>query len=714
MNILNQLLNNNGILILDGATGTELSERGMPSGVSPELWVLENPSSIRSVQDDYFNAGSDIVYSCTFGGNRIKLAQYTDDLSAVFDINRKLAAISKENSSGGLVFGDMAPTGKFIEPFGELAFSEAVDVYREQAAGLCAGGVDGIVIETMMDLQETRAALLGAKEAAGERPVVVTMTFDADGYTLNGTHILSALSIIQSLGADAFGCNCSTGPAEMLELIKIISPYSRIPLMAKPNAGLPKLIDGKTVFTMGAEEFSSYSRQFIDAGVSIIGGCCGTTPGHIEKVKQALDNYKPSARSEKKSFVIGTVKDAQVSSADDPLLLINTESGDKYRKCSADELRDSLVEFCIHNSYIPVIRYDNEANLSVTLNIYPGRALIAVKNQNEFQTVLPLANKFGAVIFADGFSPENGSDSECLTDIIVCCNDIKNENYIYAFNLSAIEHENDRLFEISMLYKNEIPVLAGNPSDDLCDFIVAYDALTGRDKKLENLMSRLHQSESKPASDSDVEDKDPVYMAVLKGRDNVIENAINDSLKNGTAPGKIVDEYLIPAINVVGDLYEKKEYFLPQLIMSADTMRKGFQILEPLLAAENSSKSKDGLVVIATVKGDIHDIGKNIVALMLRNYNFDVIDLGKDIDDKTIVDAAIANKADIIALSALMTTTMVQMKTVVETAVKAGCKARIIIGGAVVDQNYCNEIGADGYSSDAMEAVKLAQRLIQV
>jgi len=712
MNILTKLLEKNEILILDGATGTELAERGMPSGVSPELWVLDNPSSIKSVQNDYFNAGSDIVYSCSFGGNRIKLSQYTEDLSAVFDINRKLAIISKENSHGGIVFGDMAPTGKFIEPFGDLAFSEAVDVYREQAAGLCEGGVDALVIETMMDLQETRAALLGAKQAAGQRPVVVTMTFDADGYTLNGTHILSALSIIQSLGADAFGCNCSTGPAEMLELIKIISPYSRIPLMAKPNAGLPKLIDGKTVFTMGAEEFASYSKQFIDAGVRIIGGCCGTTPNHIKKVKEALENYSPSAISAKKSFVIGTVKDAQVASVDEPLMLINTEAGDKYRNCSADELSASLVEFCIHNSYIPVIKYDNEANLSFALNVYPGRALIVVENEQDFQTVLPLAEKFGAVIITDKFAPQNVSNTPCLTDIVVICNVTKNENYLNAYKLSSMGEEDERFFAVSELYNNEIPVLVGDPTDDLRDFIVAYDALTGRDKKLEGLMNRLHQTDNKQISDQEIEERDPVYMAVLRGRDNVIENAIGDSLKAGISPGKIVDEYLIPAINVVGDLYEKKEYFLPQLIMSADTMRKGFKILEPLLAAENSSKSKDGLIVIATVKGDIHDIGKNIVALMLRNYNFDVIDLGKDIDDKTIVDSAIKNKADIIALSALMTTTMVQMKTVVDTAKKSGCKAKIIIGGAVVDQNYCTEIGADGYSSDAMEAVKLAQRLV--
>ncbi|TBR14994.1 5-methyltetrahydrofolate--homocysteine methyltransferase, partial [bacterium] len=281
----------NKVLILDGATGTELSRRGMPAGVCPELWALKNPSIIKAVHADYIKAGSDIVYTCTFGANKLKLKGY--GAVNVKDVNRRLALLARNAiGSKAILAGDMSSTGHFVKPFGPLEFEEAVDIFKEQARGLLSGGVDIFVIETMMDIQEARAALIAVKEVT-DKFVMVTMTYEKDGRTINGTDPLTALITLQSLGADAVGANCSAGPEGMLNIIKTISPYAKVPLVAKPNAGMPKLKDAKTVFEMGPAEFSSLAPKFIFSGVSLIGGCCGTTPEHIRALKNKILRLKP-------------------------------------------------------------------------------------------------------------------------------------------------------------------------------------------------------------------------------------------------------------------------------------------------------------------------------------------------------------------------------------------------------------------------------------
>lgn len=282
----------NEIIILDGATGTELQKRGMPSDVCPEEWVSRNPGAIKEVQQEYMNAGSKIVYSCTLGANRAKLSKY--GLSErVVELNRVLAGISKEVAGDQcLVAGDIGPTGRLIEPMGDMEFEECVQIFKEQVKGLIEGGVDLFVIETMMDIQEARAALIAVRESCS-LPVMVSMSYDKSGRTMMGTDPVTALITLQSLGADAVGCNCSTGPAQMLELIEKIRPYAIVPLIAKPNAGLPRLVDGKTVFDMGAEEFGSFAEKFAKAGVSLLGGCCGTTPEHISRLRKQSSGLKP-------------------------------------------------------------------------------------------------------------------------------------------------------------------------------------------------------------------------------------------------------------------------------------------------------------------------------------------------------------------------------------------------------------------------------------
>ncbi len=280
------------IIILDGATGTELQKKGMPKGVCPEKWVVENPSVLIQVQKEYKNAGSNIVYACTFGANRLKLEEFGLE-NEVYSLNKRLVEISREAVGNDvLIAGDLSPTGKFVEPFGDLPFEEAVNIYKEQVKALLAGGVDLFVIETMIDIQETRACLLAIKEEC-DLPIMVSMTFGEDGYTLTGTDPVTALITLQSLGATVVGCNCSTGPDKMIEVIKKMKPYAKVPLLAKPNAGLPKLIDGKTVFDMKAEEFSSFTQEFVNAGVNLLGGCCGTSPEYISLVSKKAKGLKP-------------------------------------------------------------------------------------------------------------------------------------------------------------------------------------------------------------------------------------------------------------------------------------------------------------------------------------------------------------------------------------------------------------------------------------
>ncbi|HOV09725.1 MAG TPA: homocysteine S-methyltransferase family protein [Spirochaetota bacterium] len=783
------------IVILDGATGTELVKRGMPAGVCPELWCMENPAAIQDVQRSYINSGSDIIYAPTFGANRCKLEEFGLG-HRVYEINKTLALLSKECAKDSFVFGDLAPTGRFIEPFGELPFEEAVSVYKEQVSALIDGGVDGFVIETMMDIQEARAALIAAKESC-DLPVMVTMTFEKDGRTLNGTDPVSALITLQFLGADAVGCNCSTGPADMLAVIREMNNVARVPLLAKPNAGMPKLKDGVTVFDMGAVEFASYADDFIKAGANILGGCCGTTPDHIFELAKNLKGKIGHGKREMGLSALSSARKSVFIGGGRPLSVVGERINPTGKKALQGELREgklSIVqEFALEQenhgaaildvnmglsgidekemmlksvkvlakmSSLPLcIDSTNPEVVEAALRIYPGRALVnSISGERDrIERMLPVAAKYGAMfillplddrgipetvderkrivnyvisesskygyttedIVVDGLVMTVSSDIKAparTLDLIEWCSRERGVNTIcglsnVSFGLPAREWINSSF--LAMAISRGLTMAIANPaSQQLMNTLYSCDALAGRDKNLTSYVNRFSGVTSE--STSKAEELTPeraVFDAVLRGRDDLIEKTIQSALDAGISPQNIVDNSLIPAITLVGDKYDRKEYFLPQLIMSADTMRKGFAYLEPLLIREGEVET-EGKIVIATVKGDIHDIGKNIVALMLRNYGFDVVDLGKDVPAEVILHKACEVKADIIALSALMTTTMTEMRTVIDLCRERKLQFKFMIGGAVVDQNYADEIGADGYSKDAMDAVKLAKALM--
>lgn len=793
---------NNKILILDGATGTELQKRGMPKGICPEKWVCDNPDVLIEIQQKYKESGSDIIYSCTFGANRYKLEEFGLD-NEVYRLNKNLAEISKKAiGKNGFVAGDIAPTGKFIEPFGDVPFEEAVNVYKEQVKGLLDGGVDLFVIETMIDIQEMRAAVIAVKELC-DLPVAASMTFSEDGYTLTGTDPVTALITLQSLGADVVGCNCSTGPDKMLEVIRLIKPYSKVPLIAKPNAGLPKLIDGNTVFDMNSDDFSKYVPDFLKAGVNLFGGCCGTSFDYIKKSSIKAKGFKPMPPQIESISALSSTRKHIIPGIGKPLSIVGERINPTGKKKLQSELKDNkfdevkrfaleqtisgasildvnmgmsginekemmlkTIKLLSTTSELPLCIDSSDPDvIEAAIRIYPGRALInsisgEIKKKDK---LLKIAAKYGAMfillplndkeipksadgrikiineiyeessklgftkndIVIDGLVMTVSSDQEAAKETLKlinwCSNTFKVNTILGLSNVSfgLPQRKNINASFLSMAIANGLSMAIANPSDEtLMNAKYASDVLIGNDfesKTYINKYSQYQEIKKEKKGNIILSPEQRAHDCIIDGnRDNIIE-LIKTSLANGTTPNDLVDNYLIKAINKVGDLYDKKIYFLPQLIASADTMKTAFSHIEPLLKASPSNDIKQKpVIILATVKGDIHDIGKNIVALMMKNYGFEVTDLGKDVPSETIVNKAIEKNADIIGLSALMTTTMTEMKNVIDLAKEKRIRSKIIIGGAVINQQYADEIKADGYAYDSIEAVKLVKELLKI
>ena len=789
------------VLVLDGATGTELQKRGLPSGVSPEHWVMENPQVIQEVQKSYFDAGSDIVYSCTFGCNRLKLEEFGLQ-DKVFEMNKRLAEISKEIAPAGkFVAGDMAPTGQFVEPFGSLSFEECVEIYKEQARGLLAGGVDLFVIETMIDIQELRAAVIAVREVC-DLPIIATMTFGEDGYTLTGTDPVTALITLQSLGVSVFGCNCSVGPDKMLEVVRKVKPLAKIPIIVKPNAGLPKLRDGKTVFEMPPEEFGTFVDDFVEAGVNMMGGCCGTSPAYIAQVASHVKGKTPKVWLEKEAGISG------LSSARGHVFLkpgtpvkvigerINPTGKKKFQEALREGRFEEIKRFAVEqeasgadlldvnvgmsgineaavmmqavamlstSSKLPlVIDSSNPEIIAKALRLYPGRALInSISLEKIKEPLLEVAAKYGAMFIllplSDeevpataagrientkkllahaeklGFtkddivvdcitmtvSSEQRAGLETLEFVRWCAKELGVNTTMglsnVSFGLPERKWVNGAF--LAMCVYNGLSSAIANPNElVLMNLKYASDVLTLNDKGSMLYVSNVVKTDMTPGDGGNGKkeraESNSVFDCVVNGEKEIIVDRVKNMLDSGVSADEIINEQLIPGINKVGELYEAKKYFLPQLIAGAEAMKTAFASLETLIQKEGGAKEEKPKIILATVKGDIHDIGKNIVGIMLKNYGFDVMDMGKDVDSEAIVDKAMEENAALIGLSALMTTTMIRMKEVVEIARRKGCKAKIIIGGAVITQDYADEIGADGYSKDGLDAVRVGKRLI--
>lgn len=803
----------NGPVILDGATGTNLQNAGMPVGVCPEQWILENPDVMVKLQEDYVAAGTNILYAPTFTANRIKLEEYglQDRLE---EMNRELIAISKRAAQGrALVAADMTMTGQQLYPIGDLMFEDLVDVYKEQARVMAEAGADLFVVETMMSLQECRAAVLAIKEVC-DLPVMVSLTYNPDGRTLYGTEPATATVVLQGLGADAIGINCSTGPEDMIEPVRQMAQFATIPILAKPNAGLPELENGKTVYRTDAAEFASWGKKLVEAGAAIIGGCCGTTPEHIRALSEAVCGMQIRTPLTVKRRVLTSERRMVEINLDGSFMVIGERINPTGKKKLQAELREGSLNLvrqmaldqeengaqildvnmgmngidekemmlrtiyevtttvdcplCIDSSYVDIIE--------AALRIYPGRALInSISMEKEkMEALLPIAKKYGAMfillplsdtglpedseekhsiirsvmeeairiglakedIIVDGLVATIGANPraalECYETFAYCKNELGLPTVCGLSNISfgLPERSYVNTAFLTMAIANGLTMAIANPSQELLmNAAFASDLLLAKpesDLRYINRMNMLAEKyagqekvlvpvKKKAAGDgtavSSKEEHSAVYEAVLKGNKGSIIDEVKAALAAGVKPDEIINDHLIPAINEVGVLFDKQKYFLPQLISSANTMKMAIEYVEPML--EHKDAEQKATAVVATVEGDIHDIGKNLVVLMLKNYGYRVIDLGKDVPASLIVETAMKEHAEIIGLSALMTTTMMRMKDVVELAKEKGCTSKIVIGGAAINESFADEIGADGYSKDAAECVKLVDRLLE-
>lgn len=831
-------LSKNRVLFLDGATGTNLMKAGMPAGVCPEKWILEHRDVMLELQRGYKEAGTDIIYAPTFTGNRIKLKDYGLE-DKIKEINTELVKLCKEAvGSDVLVAGDITMTGRQLKPIGDLDFEELIDVYREQIRILDEAGVDIFVVETMMSLQECRAAVIAAKEVT-DKAIMVTLTFEADGRTLYGSDAAASAITLEALGVCAIGANCSTGPDKMAQIIENMASVTSIPIIAKPNAGLPSVApDGSTEYDMDADTFVKEMDLLVRSGASIIGGCCGTTPDYIKGLKKAYKDLDPKTITREDGSPIprkicgrrylSSERQSLSFGMDDPFMIVGERINPTGKKKLQEKLREGnldmvsefaqsqeaegaaildinvgmsgidekdmmlkVLEEVMSQTDLPLcLDTSSKEVMEAALRIYPGRALMnsISLEKGKAEEFLPLAKKYGAmfILLPLSFSglPKNLTEKKenidklvdmafdlgmTKEDIVVdglvatigadknaAINTLDTIEYCYKNDLATICGLSNISFGLpqrsfintaflTMMIGKGLTMAIANPSQEmLVNAAFASDLLKNKEESDIRYIERMSRyddevkmatagasaslgtpgasdksSKASSVGDGSPSDGQKDYLAIIKkdvlnGSKRTIVRDTQEAVESGIEPNVILNDVLMPAINEVGELFDKGKFFLPQLISGAEAMKLSIGYLEPLLKDDADINEELPVIVIATVHGDIHDIGKNLVALMLKNYGFRVIDLGKDVPKEVIIKAARENNAQIIALSALMTTTMKEMKNVVELARKEKLDAKIIIGGAVVTEDYAFEIGADGYSSDAADAVRVVKKILEI
>lgn len=789
------------------------------------------------LQKDYVQAGTNILYAPTFTANRVKLAEYHLEKNMTSMI-RDLVAISKkaaESTPGHPVYvaGDLTMTGEQLKPMGKMELETLIDIYKEQILCLVDAGADLLVVETMMSLAETRAALIAAKEVC-DLPVIATLTFEADGRTLFGTDAKTAAIVLESLGASAIGANCSTGPAQMENIISEMVSHTRIPVIAKPNAGLPFLDEnGTTCYNMEAEEFAEEMEVLVNAGATILGGCCGTTPEFIRQIHERFGTDAKVAASRRPDGIRYLTSERITHSfgLDDGFFVVGERINPTGKKALQAQLREGSFEKVIQfaeeqeacgakvldinmgmsgiDEKASMLRALEEVSgvtnlplsldssyvevLEAALRNYPGRALVnSVSLETEkFEKLLPIVAKYGAMfillplsdaglpkdieekkeiihkiydralslgmckedIVVDGLVATVGANPKAALETLETIRYCKENGFATICGLSNISFAMpERSFVntafLTLAIQAGLTMAIANPSQELLmSCALAADLLLNkeeaalryieyaggvrerREEKEAELAKKLALLENQgttaktgtagnAAKEATADNgpqinemQDKLKTAVLKGNRNGIVKITKEALESGEKPAELLNQVLLPAINQVGEFFDQGKYFLPQLIASAEAMKNSIEVLEPLLQTGGTGEEMP-VVVIATVEGDIHDIGKNLVALMLKNHGFHVIDLGKDVPQAKILESAKEHHAEFIALSALMTTTMQRMREIVAAAKEEGITAKIIIGGAVITQEYADEIGADGYSKDAADAVKLAKSLM--
>lgn len=790
------------IQLFEGAMGTMLQQSGLQPGSCPELWNIEKPEIITKIHRQYIESGADIVESNTFGANRIKLAHY--GLSEkVAQINT--AAVNAARQALGpntKIAGSVGPTGKFIAPLGDLDFDTAYDVFLEQITALDTAGVDKIIIETIIDIQEMRAALLAARKVTN-KPVICQLSFGADGRTLTGTDPKTAALILEAMGADIIGANCSLGPAQLLPIAEQFAQTTTLPISIQPNAGMPKLIKGNTIFPMNPAEMGSWVPRLIAAGVSYLGGCCGTTPEHIKAMHDAIYvdhlettthdhssfKYQTALTSRSKYIFLGpsfpkAIIGERINPTGRKLLRADIQEGHftTVKKEALGQLQAGAnildvnmgvpgidpaetMTKAIHELSLLVnaplaIDTTDPAALEAGLKAYPGRALVnSVSAEPErLESFLPLAKKYGAAVlclplaaggvpktakekvtiikeiqkaaFSAGLKPHDllldalvltvAADENAAKETLATLQLYRQEfGYPTIMGLSNISYGlprrdllNAAFCAMSLASGLDAPIL--NPYDSLMkDILNASSALLGDDAAGKNFsMSFANTSQS--VQPSPVTNTDNIIAAikqtVLNGEKEAVAPLILKALEQKYQPVEITEQGLTAAMNEIGVAFGSGRCFLPQVMLAAETMRVAFLTIKE--AIPSLTNLSIGTAVLATVKGDIHDLGKNIVAALMENSGFRIIDLGKDVLAEKIVETAIQENADIVGLCALMTTTMPQIDNTIAELKKQNCNAKIIVGGAVLTEEYANKAGADAYAANGVDAVNIAKNFL--
>lgn len=774
-------------LFFDGAMGTMLQKNGLSAGEIPETWNITHRDTVYAIHKAYADAGCNIIKSNTFGANALKFkgTDYTVEEIVTSAIDIAKTAVSGKDKT--FVALDLGPTGKLLKPYGELPFETAYELYKQQVIAGKKAGADLVLIETMGDTYEIKAAVLAAKENC-DLPIVVTMIFDESGKLLTGSDIKTAVFMLEGLGVDAIGFNCGLGPRQMLSLLPELLKYSSTPLVVNPNAGLPECVNGVTFFNVTPEDFANDLKELAEMGVSLLGGCCGTTPEHLKEavklckdipvlpVKQknitAVTSYSKTAVIGERPIIIGE----RINPTGKKKLKAALVSGDSgyifsealsQVECGADVLDvnvglpeiDEPKVMCdtvrgiqgITNLPLQIDTSDPAA-MEQALRIYNGKPLINSVNgkKESMEKIFPLAKKYGGVVVCltldEGGIPESaegrikiaekiintakeyGIDKkDLIIDTLAMTVSTGAENakrtlqalsYVrntlgvntvlgvsnISFGLPKRDNINAAFFTLAMGSGLSAGII--NPkSDSMMNAFYSYCALNGYDENFETYISKT--SDSAPTAKND---KTDLKTAVINGLSGAAGENARELLKT-EQPLDIINLYLIPALDIVGKGFEDGTIFLPQLLMSADAAKAAFDEIKASIPAEANGSEKKNKVVIATVKGDIHDIGKNIVKVLLENYGFDVIDLGKDVDPEIIVDTAIKEKVKLVGLSALMTTTVVNMEETIRLLRKRYPECKVMVGGAVMTQDYADRIGADSYAKDAMGAVRYAEKL---
>ncbi len=772
------------IVYFDGGSGTFLQENGLKVGENPENLNIENKELVIKMHTEFLNAGADIILTNTFGLNNLKFKEKTQPLAKAAIDNAK-EAIKNSNKKAYIAY-DIGPIGKMMEPMGDLKFDEAYKIFKEQVEFAKDGGADLILIETMSDLYEVKAAVLAAKENSN-LPIFASITFDENFKTLTGADAKTMVAYLEGLGVSALGVNCSLGPKEMIPIIKDILKYSSTPVLVSPNAGLPKEIDGKTVFLISADEFSDYMLEIANLGAVFLGGCCGTKKEHIEMMIKKTKNIKPKAIS-KKDFTIATSYSKTVFINEEPKI-IGERINPTGKKLLKEALKNNNLDYVLKeallqeekgadildvNMGLPEID-ENEmmqksikAIQSVTdiplqidttdfktmenaMRIYNGKPIVNSVNakKEEMEKIFPLIKKYGGVIIGltldEKGIPNTAKERFLLAkkivdtaktynidkkDIIIDClvmavSTDKNSAKVILETLKLIKENlgvktvlgvsnisfglpyrkkiNSSFYTMALTQGLNCAIL--NPLDD--EIITAHNAflaLNAQDDNFENFISKYASIKA----DTIIEKSDiDLKTAIIKGLSEDAKNNTIQLLKT-QKPLDIINEYLIKALDEVGKNYEEGKSFLPQLLMSASAAGAAFDEIKAFLLNKGEKQVSKGKIVLATVKGDIHDIGKNIVKVLLENYGFTVIDLGKDVDIDLIVDTVIKEDVKLVGLSALMTTTVSNMQKTIKKLNEKCPDVKIMVGGAVLNEEYAKMINANKYSKDAVESVNYA------